>query len=204
VKSRAAEIPPALLAPVGPCANPSSASPRAIVQSPPPEPQSTPPATPERHFCKAINVITKFAGPAASAKVSVPPAHADARRCDLPRPEPGAVRPIPAIFAAMPAASTFRRIVEIRCQQNEFDAIRRQRCFQRLQVSPIGVPAPAAFHRNAQASCSRAVEIAPSRIRRVFHNHGIARTHKRFTDQIKRLLHPSVISKFSSLAGMPS
>src|SRR6202045_2901380 len=83
-----------------------------------------------------------------------------------------------------------RRILKVRRKQDELDAIRCQRGLQRFQIQTQRRPwLRLRPHRNGQAPRAPSVEDPHrSRIRRVFHNHGIARTHKRFADQIEGLL----------------
>src|SRR6267378_2318816 len=82
------------------------------------------------------------------------------------------------------------RILKIRREQDELDAVRRQRRLQRFQIQAQRRPRLRLRpHRNGEAPRARTVEDCHrSRIRRVFHNHGIARTHKRFADQVEGLL----------------
>ena len=83
-----------------------------------------------------------------------------------------------------------RGILKIGSQGNELHAVRRKRGLQRFQVQPqcrsgLGMRA----HRHAQAARPRPVKDRhrPG-ISRVFHDDRIAGPHKRFADQIKRLL----------------
>src|SRR5882762_6701492 len=82
------------------------------------------------------------------------------------------------------------RVLKIRREQDELDAVRRQRRLQRFQIEPQRRPRLRLRpHRNGEAPRTRSMENRHrSRIRRVFHNHGIARTHKRFADQVEGLL----------------
>ena len=85
-----------------------------------------------------------------------------------------------------------RGILKIRSQRDQLHTICRKSRFERLQVqSQRRSRLRVGSHRHSQAARPRPMENRHrARVGRIFHNHGIARTHKRFADQIERLLAP--------------
>src|SRR5438876_208620 len=83
-----------------------------------------------------------------------------------------------------------RGILKIRRQHNELDAIGSERGFERFEIDAqrlagLGV----GVHGNTKATSACAIEnCSCAGIGRIFEDHAIAGAHKRFADQIQRLL----------------